>query len=187
MSADATHPKIVDRCPTCRNQSLFIGEGGYLTCSVIGCKNPGVGDAIEKLHDKLRESRALVARQEDEARRFYLPGGGYEVMSDGEACIERRMLEARRVADLQCDLAMMLGALDRIAPTPTDVPRGIGRLCDAAIERVRATSRAADTAFVLIQALERLSTLGNGEVQGNSDGNRLAQQALMAYTERLGG
>lgn len=41
----STH-KIVDPCPSCGSHSLFIGMGGHLTCSVIGCKDPGVTRAI---------------------------------------------------------------------------------------------------------------------------------------------
>lgn len=39
-------PRIVDRCPTCGAQSLFVGAGGYLTCSVIDCKAPAVGEVM---------------------------------------------------------------------------------------------------------------------------------------------
>lgn len=53
-------PRIVDRCPTCGSQSLFIGTGGYLTCSVIGCKEPGVGVAITKMQSRLSEIADIV-------------------------------------------------------------------------------------------------------------------------------
>ena len=42
-------PRIADRCPNCGAQSLFIGGGGWLSCSVIGCSNPSVRDAIAAL------------------------------------------------------------------------------------------------------------------------------------------
>lgn len=38
--------KIADKCPSCGSVSLFIGSGGWLTCSSLECKNPCVGDAI---------------------------------------------------------------------------------------------------------------------------------------------
>ena len=41
--------RIADRCPTCGHTTLFIGSGGWLTCSLIGCKEPGVSRAIELL------------------------------------------------------------------------------------------------------------------------------------------
>lgn len=28
-------------CPNCNARSVFIGKGGYLTCSIIGCSDPG--------------------------------------------------------------------------------------------------------------------------------------------------
>ncbi len=41
---------IRDRCPSCGSSgSLFIGTGGYLTCGLIGCPEPGVGRAIANL------------------------------------------------------------------------------------------------------------------------------------------
>lgn len=50
-------PKIADRCPTCGAQSLFIGSGGWLTCSVIGCKEPGVSVARDALRAALAEAQ----------------------------------------------------------------------------------------------------------------------------------
>jgi hypothetical protein len=41
--------KIKDRCPTCGNDTLFISDGGWLTCSWLECKQPGVGRRIEQL------------------------------------------------------------------------------------------------------------------------------------------
>lgn len=34
------HPDVQGECPECGNESLFLGEGGYVTCRVIGCENP---------------------------------------------------------------------------------------------------------------------------------------------------
>lgn len=42
------HSVIADRCPACGSTSLFIGSGGWLTCAVIGCKEPAVSAAWEK-------------------------------------------------------------------------------------------------------------------------------------------
>ena len=35
------HPRVRGRCPSCGAESLFLGSNGYVTCGVIGCKNPG--------------------------------------------------------------------------------------------------------------------------------------------------
>lgn len=35
------HPRVRGRCPSCGSDSLFLGSNGYVTCSVIGCKEPG--------------------------------------------------------------------------------------------------------------------------------------------------
>lgn len=42
-------PRIETPCPSCGSRNLFIGEGGHLTCSLIGCQEPGVERAIAAL------------------------------------------------------------------------------------------------------------------------------------------
>lgn len=34
--------KITTPCPSCGWESLFIGTGGHITCSVLECKDPSV-------------------------------------------------------------------------------------------------------------------------------------------------
>ncbi|GAB2906921.1 hypothetical protein GCM10027047_01470 [Rhodococcus aerolatus] len=34
-------PWVAGFCPACGKRGLFVGEGGYVTCSQIGCPNPG--------------------------------------------------------------------------------------------------------------------------------------------------
>ena len=51
--------RIVTRCPTCGNQTLFIGEGGHLTCSWLTCPEPGIGRAIEVFKDRAAEADRL--------------------------------------------------------------------------------------------------------------------------------
>jgi hypothetical protein len=43
---DPQRPRISDRCPSCGGMTLFIGAGGWLTCSLIGCKRPALSDSI---------------------------------------------------------------------------------------------------------------------------------------------
>jgi hypothetical protein len=40
--------RIATRCPSCGSQTLFIGSGGHLTCGLLPCKNPSVGDALKR-------------------------------------------------------------------------------------------------------------------------------------------
>jgi predicted CxxxxCH...CXXCH cytochrome family protein len=47
--------RLKGRCPSCGSESLFVGSGGYVTCSVIGCKNPGAA------HDALRPTPSQPA------------------------------------------------------------------------------------------------------------------------------
>lgn len=39
MTTDS-YPRVQGRCPTCGSESLFLGEGGYVTCSWIECSRP---------------------------------------------------------------------------------------------------------------------------------------------------
>jgi hypothetical protein len=56
--------RIVTPCPACGSHSLFIGEGGHLTCAVLGsdhgpyngCPEPSVEDAVNNLKQRLEQS-----------------------------------------------------------------------------------------------------------------------------------
>lgn len=61
-------PRIWDRCPSCGSRTLFIGAGGWLTCSVIGCKEPATGDVIQGLQDRVTELRRELALRSDASR-----------------------------------------------------------------------------------------------------------------------
>lgn len=47
--AAAGHPRVQGRCPACGGSSLFLGSGGYLTCSRLDCPQPDA--ATEVLSD----------------------------------------------------------------------------------------------------------------------------------------
>lgn len=49
------YPQVKGRCPWCGSQSLFVGKGGYVTCSWIECRRP---DAASNL---LEQSCAVLA------------------------------------------------------------------------------------------------------------------------------
>lgn len=58
MSAEP-FPRVQGRCPTCGGASLFLGAGGYVTCSWRHCSDPcsasealGVDFAPEKAADR---------------------------------------------------------------------------------------------------------------------------------------
>ena len=56
--------EITTRCPSCRGKTLFIGTGGHLTCSFIGCKEPGVGRAIWALKKRILDAQAVLKGDE---------------------------------------------------------------------------------------------------------------------------
>lgn len=50
------HPRINTRCPSCGSTTLFIANGGYLTCSLLGCKDPCAINNVTAERERLRES-----------------------------------------------------------------------------------------------------------------------------------
>ena len=38
--------KVQGRCPVCGHYSLFLGSGGYVTCSISDCPNPSAASDI---------------------------------------------------------------------------------------------------------------------------------------------
>jgi hypothetical protein len=54
----AQQPRIANRCQSCGARSLFIGAGGWLTCSVIGCARPAHEEAVEALRAERDEALA---------------------------------------------------------------------------------------------------------------------------------
>ncbi|MFM9635930.1 hypothetical protein [Streptomyces turgidiscabies] len=40
----AAHPLVQGRCPACNGASLFLGSGGYVTCSRLDCPDPCAAD-----------------------------------------------------------------------------------------------------------------------------------------------
>lgn len=54
--------RIADRCPSCGHATLFIGTGGWITCSWLACKEPGLSRAIQAL--KANHGAALNAAAE---------------------------------------------------------------------------------------------------------------------------
>lgn len=59
--------RIVNHCPSCGAQSLFVGSGGWLTCSVIGCRNPSPEHAFQQAREDIIRASQLQ-HELDEAR-----------------------------------------------------------------------------------------------------------------------
>ncbi|MFE2326102.1 DUF6085 family protein [Streptomyces sp. NPDC059385] len=45
-ASGSANPSVQGRCPACHGQSLFLGEGGYVTCSRIDCPDPEAATRI---------------------------------------------------------------------------------------------------------------------------------------------
>jgi len=44
--AAAANPLVKGRCPACNGASLFLGTGGYVTCSRLDCPDPTAADDL---------------------------------------------------------------------------------------------------------------------------------------------
>jgi hypothetical protein len=39
-------PDVKGRCPSCQRETLFLAEGGYVTCRVLGCVEPDAASTL---------------------------------------------------------------------------------------------------------------------------------------------
>ncbi len=62
------NPRVRGRCPSCDAETLFLGNNGYVTCSVIGCKDPGAPTDLLALTKAERSAALAAVQQEAEAR-----------------------------------------------------------------------------------------------------------------------
>lgn len=46
MGVGEGFPKVQGRCPACRMSTLFVGAGGYITCSWLSCPDPGAASDL---------------------------------------------------------------------------------------------------------------------------------------------
>lgn len=56
-----TFPDIQGRCPACNGASLFLADGGYITCRRLDCPNP---DAASQIIDEQLATRAQLVRDQ---------------------------------------------------------------------------------------------------------------------------
>lgn len=64
-------PRINDKCPACGLRILFIGAGGWLTCSNLSCPEPVMSDAItaavqQSNRELLERLKAVTETSRDE-------------------------------------------------------------------------------------------------------------------------
>lgn len=106
--AAANHPLVKGRCPACRGESLFLGSGGYVTCSRLDCPNPSaVDELLHGTHDVATlTAQARVATAEVERLRageepgydpLTVPTPGQWIARWNTASAEERLDVAQRV------------------------------------------------------------------------------------------
>jgi hypothetical protein len=75
----ANLPLVKGRCPACNGASLFLGDGGYVTCSRIDCPEPDAAStALEQPADEAQQPETQGAAD--------CPYG--EGPGDGSGCIK---------------------------------------------------------------------------------------------------
>ncbi len=60
--ADWTFPHVQGRCPACTRPGLFLGSGGYVTCSHANCTGPDAATALLNEADTLSRAQQRTAR-----------------------------------------------------------------------------------------------------------------------------
>lgn len=85
--------RIVTPCPSCGRSGLFVGRGGHLTCSRLGCNEPGVERAIQSAID--------AAMAEAEKRVWASAQMTIDAMTEKLLDREHDVEEAVKAAELQ--------------------------------------------------------------------------------------
>ena len=67
----STRQRINDRCPACGHMTLFVSDAGYLTCSFLGCKEPGVMRAVKMIEAERDAAIAKLAEYEGDNKRWH--------------------------------------------------------------------------------------------------------------------
>lgn len=89
-------PRITTPCPACGRETLFVGAGGHLTCSVIGgCDNPSVASEVERLQAALVLALATLVA----CGRFSRPGGGLLIESPTLAGVVADLRKTLRISE----------------------------------------------------------------------------------------
>lgn len=64
----ASNTQVTGVCPACGHMSLFVGKGGFVTCSFIGCPDPAApSKALNANEHAEHKERVAEARERLEA------------------------------------------------------------------------------------------------------------------------
>lgn len=72
MPVPAPMPRVQGYCPSCGSQSLFLGDGGHITCSYDLCKDPAaVDDCLSRAYlERMKQAERGVS-----TRGYEIPSG----------------------------------------------------------------------------------------------------------------
>lgn len=66
--------RIQGRCPACGSQSLFLGSGGYVTCGVLRCPEPGAAtDLLQGKRNAVGVAKIAAERQRQVLKEGWTP------------------------------------------------------------------------------------------------------------------
>lgn len=99
------NPRVRGYCPQCRGETLFLGNNGYVTCSVIGCKDPGAA------HDLLADTEAQGLMTTIRSVRFRAAAQAKQDAFEELAMNDGRLQELQR---LQAVEIRYTGLMDRL-------------------------------------------------------------------------
>ena len=69
MPVNEGHPTVQGKCPACGWKSLFLGKGGYVTCSGFDCPNPSAAtEAISGANEIPARSAPIDRDETDHAK-----------------------------------------------------------------------------------------------------------------------
>ena len=116
--------KITTRCPSCGGETLFIGSGGHLICSVIGCREPSVERCVAELYNERSRLEHELAQAKEQ--RDYFEGAWNRAIDTGKdllACKDADLLlEWDRAEKAEAQVARLMELLERIVHIANGMP-----------------------------------------------------------------
>jgi len=135
-------PRVRGRCPACRGESLFVGEGGYVTCSRIDCPEPDAASTLlERKSEPAAPGPAADDRRQQYARALTRADGlNWQDMSKYERDLALKLHSSRTdavMAVADAEQADLLAEVKRLGLMVDEYAAGARALSDR-LDRVRA-------------------------------------------------
>lgn len=150
-------PLVQGKCPACGRTSLFLGDGGYVTCSIIDCPNPSAADELlcgDAATPLARAEAELADMTRDRNRQQW-----YVAENDRKRKVQRGRADQAE-ATLACVRTVVAGIAHTTSAGISDYDIGRHDLAVAVTAvldaRVPAATEATELRTALAEALARL-------------------------------